>query len=255
MIHVERGSPPAGFAQKAAALAQQWRSARAQDTGLTASQFWQRVRPQLRAEAAELATRFHHKCAFCEARMEHLQPGHIEHYRPKGRAEFEAHMFDWSNWLLSCGRCNDSKWKHFPDCSGKPCLLDPTVDEPSQHIAFQRQEVHALTERGRETIRLLHLDRPPLSRERASWLVKVQGLLLLAACANRGQIRIEARRLLTWCLQEDAPFSAMTRAFVQVTAPKLAKPTQPHPRVSESEAHTRIARLILEHENAIKQLV
>ena len=255
MIHVKRGDPPAGFEVKAAELARRFAVAHNQDPTLTTSKFWQSVRLQLRTEATELAERFHHKCAFCEARMEHVQHPQVEHYRPKGRVEFEALMFHWNNWLLSCGRCNESKWKHFPDCGGAPCLLDPTDDEPGEHLLFHKQEVEGLSDRGRETVRLLGLDRSPLTRERASWLVKVEALLLLASCAQEKRVQGEARQLLIWCLQEDAPFCAMTRAFLGHAAPKLASPAQPHPRVSEQDGFDRIAQLVTEHCEEIRRLV
>ncbi|MBI4659071.1 MAG: hypothetical protein HY735_09525 [Verrucomicrobia bacterium] len=255
MIHIERGSPPPGFEEKATELARRWGEARSRESKLTASTFRQRIRPELRAEAAELSKRFRRKCAFCEARMEHVQHPHIEHYRPKGRSEFEAYMFDWDNWLLSCGRCNESKWKHFPDCSGMPCLLDPAFDQPGQHLAFHRQDIEGLTERGRETVRLLGLDRPPLARERASWLVRVGSLLLLAACAKEKRVQSEARQLLIWCLQDDAPFAAMTRAWLSHEAPRLANPAQPHPRVSEADGLNRVARLVAEHRAETQQLI
>jgi uncharacterized protein (TIGR02646 family) len=254
MIHVERGSPPEGFEQRAKELARRLADARTREPQMSASEFWQRVRAELRADAAALAERFHHKCAFCESRMEHVQHPHIEHYRPKGRREFEGFMFDWQNWLFSCGRCNDSKWKHFPDCSGTPCLLNPTSDQPEEHLAFHRQEIEGLTDRGRETVRLLGLDRTPLSRERAAWLVKVETLLLLACLAAEQEIRGEARRWVIWCLQEEAPFCAMTRSYVSYVAPKLVKPVQPHPKVNESEGMQRIARLVEDHLDEIRQL-
>lgn len=254
MIHVQRGDPPSGFEARATEWTRRLAEARRKDPDLTASKFWQRIRPELRADAAELAARFHHKCAFCEARMEHVQHPHVEHYRPKGRAEFETRMFDWSNWLLSCGRCNDSKWKHFPDCGGVPCLLDPTVDEPGRHLYFHRQDVEGLDLRGQETVRILGLDRSPLSRERASWLVKLEALLLLAACARQKQVQNEARQLLIWCLQEDAPYCAMTRAFLSSQAPKLANPPKPHPRISEEDSLTRIAQLVEAHREEIRGL-
>lgn len=254
MIHVKRGDPPSEFEARAAEWARRMAEARRRNPALTASKFWQRVRPELRADAAELAKRFHHKCAFCEARIEHVQHPHVEHYRPKGRAEFEARMFDWNNWLLSCGRCNDSKWNHFPDCGDAPCLLDPTVDEPSKHLLFHRQDVEGIGDRGRETVRILGLDRPPLCRERASWLVKLEALLLLAACTTQKRVQSEARRLLIWCLQEDAPFCAMTRAFLSYQAPKLAYPRQPHTYIAEEDGLNRIAQLVAEHREDIRRL-
>lgn len=254
MIHVERGDPPVGFAEKAARLAQRWVEERRLNPGVTAATFWNRTRPGLRAEVAELAERFRHKCGFCEARLEHVQSPHVEYYRPKGIPEYEPLMFDWRNWLISCGRCNESKWRHFPDCEGRPCLLDPTADEPEEHLVFHGQEMEGLTVRGRTTIRLLGLDRSPLSRERASWLVKVSALLLLACYAGQESVRIEGRRLLIWCLQEEAPFCAMTRAFLASQAPRLAHPARPHARVSEEEGVRRIFELVAAHRADISRL-
>jgi len=255
MIRVERGAPPSGFEERGMELSRRFIEARNQDPGVTASKFWRRVRPELGAYAAELAERFHHKCAFCEARMEHVQNPHVEHHRPKGLPEFQTWMFDGSNWLLSCGRCNGSKWRHFPFCGGVPCLLDPTVDDPGMHLIFHREDVEGIGDRGRETVRLLGLDPSPPSRERASWLVKVQALLLLASGARQNPVQGEARRFLIWRLQEDAPFSAMTRAFVLDHAPKLANPRRPHPRICEDAARERIAQLVEEHREEIRRLV
>ena len=254
MIHVERGNPPEGFEQRAEEFARRFADSRTREPQTTASKFWQRVRPELREDAAVLADRFHHKCAFCEARMEHVQHPHVEHYRPKGHREFEGFMFDWDNWLFSCGRCNETKWKHFPDCGGTPCLLNPTSDRPEDHLEFHRQEIEGLTDRGRETIRLLGLDRSPLSRERAAWLVKVESLLLLACLATERGVREEARRFVIWCLQEDAPFCAMTRNYVSHVAPKLARPNQHHPKVNETDGMRCIAQLVEDHLDEIRRL-
>ena len=160
MIHVERGGPPAGFEERAVELAYRFTEARNRDSALTASKFWQRVRPELRADAAELAERFHHKCAFCEARMEHVQHPPVEHYRPKGRAEFEGFMFHWSNWLFSCGRCNESKWF----CAVTRAFLSheaPKLANPPQpHLRVSEEDglncvAQLVTERREETRRLV----------------------------------------------------------------------------------------------------
>ena len=84
------------------------------------------------------------------------------------------------------------------------------------------------------------------------WL---EGMLLLASCSAEKRVQSEARQLLIWCLQEDAPFCAMTRAFLRHKAPKLASPAQPHPRVSEQEGFDRIAQLVAEHREEIRRLV
>lgn len=226
MIHVKRdvSNRPRGFQGRA----QEWRRAflraRALDGSLTATKFWQKVRPQIKSDADALARVFYGKCAYCESRMAHVQHPQIEHYRPKGRPEFETQLFVWENWLLSCGRCNDSKWQHFPACDGgTPCLLDPTVDTPSAHIAFAREHVAGTTKRGTETVKLLGLDRGPLEDARAHWLIYVDALLLLAV--RPSQLR-EARDLLVWCIHEEAPWSGCVREYIATKAPKLLQAPQ-----------------------------
>jgi uncharacterized protein (TIGR02646 family) len=212
---------PRGFAARARAWQRAFRDEQRQDPGMTAPRFWKKMRRELQADAAALVAVFHAKCAYCESRMLHVQYPHVEHYRPKGRAEFLRYLFAWDNWLLSCGRCNDSKWLHFPMCDGGvPCLLDPTADNPDEHIGFAREHVAGLTRRGAETVRIVGLDRGPLEDERARWLLHVDALLLLAiAPAKLG----EARDLLVWCLQDEAPWAACTRAYLRTRAPKLLR--------------------------------
>lgn len=166
MIRVTRGPAPAGFTRRARELKRRFADARRIKADLSANAFWSSVRPQLKTDAEELRRRFNGKCAFCESRMEHVSHPHIEHYRPKGRSEFERFMFDWNNWLLTCARCNQSKWIHFPQCGRNPCLLNPAKDDPRTHLEFKRALALGLTRRGRETIRLVGLDCAPLSAER-----------------------------------------------------------------------------------------
>lgn len=221
MIRVTRDATnrPRGFQTRAQRWRKQFREARARDAGLSASRFWSAVRPALRADAAALAGVFRDKCAFCESRMAHVQHPHIEHYRPKGRREFEKRMFDWDNWLHSCGRCNESKWTHFPiSDEGDPCLLDPTADDPDAHLGFVHEHITWTTNRGEETVRLLGLARTPLEDERAQWLMTINLLLLLAVPPT--SLR-EARDLLVWCAGDSAPWTACVRSYLQTKAPKL----------------------------------
>jgi uncharacterized protein (TIGR02646 family) len=225
MIQVrrDRRNHPPGFVSRARTWKQAFRNAQKLDPTMTATQFWRKMRRNLQADAQALAAVFHHKCAYCESRMLHVQHPHVEHYRPKGRVEFEKFLFAWENWLLSCGRCNDSKWAHFPMCDGGvPCLIDPTVDDPEQHIAFAREHVSALSPRGAETVRIIGLDRGPLEDERARWLHHVDLLFLLALAPWKLS---EARDLLVWCVQDGAPWAACTRAYVSTRAPKLLQAT------------------------------
>lgn len=186
---------------------------------LTAAAFWASVREEIRPDAAALAEVFRGKCAFCESMMAHVQHPPVEHYRPKSRAEFENLIFDWENWLLSCGRCNTTKSTNFPLCDGGiPCLIDPTTEDPTKHLDFALNVIGGKTKRGWETIRLAGLRREALETQRSIWLTKVDVLLLLTRDAGTRQ---EARDLLVWCANSEAPWTACVRAYLGVLAPKL----------------------------------
>jgi uncharacterized protein (TIGR02646 family) len=255
MIRVTRGATPAGFVGRAKDWEQRFAGARRKQAKLSASAFWLSIRTEIKADAAELRQRFHDKCAFCEAKMEHVSNPQIEHYRPKARREFERFMFAWDNWLLSCGRCNQTKWKHFPMCGDEPCLLNPTTDDPILHLDFQRAMILGLSERGNETIRLVGLHRAPLRSERASWLCRVDSLLLLAVHGHSAEVRSESRNLLIWTMQDDAPYAAMTNVYLRSMTPKLASPPVPHPRIAEADQVERIRALVETHADEIAQIV
>lgn len=254
MIRVTRGAAPDGFAERAAVWEQRFAAGRREQAKPSASAFWSRVRSEIKADAEELRRRFHGKCAFCEAKMEHVANPHIEHYRLKSRREFERFMFAWDNWLLSCGRCNQSKWAHFPMAGDKPCLLNPAADDPRVHLDFHRAAILDLSPRGLDTIRLLGLARMPLKSERASWLCRIDSLLLLASSSQSAQVRTDSRSHLIWAMQDDAPYSAMTTAYLRTKAPKLANPSVPHPYIAEADRIERIRELIEVHADEIAQI-
>lgn len=92
----------------------------------------------------------------------------VEHFWPKTR--FPERMFAWENLLLCCTECGRFKLDRFPRAEdGSPLLVDPTADDPWQHLDFD-PDTGALTaafdptgdawsRRGEETVALLHLDR------------------------------------------------------------------------------------------------
>jgi uncharacterized protein (TIGR02646 family) len=91
----------------------------------------------------------------------------IEHFRPK--KPYPTHAFDWLNLLLCCTTCNRKKGNQFPTLNGAPLLIDPTVDDPWEHLDFEpesglikaRYDARAdqRSPKGLETVRLLALDR------------------------------------------------------------------------------------------------
>jgi uncharacterized protein (TIGR02646 family) len=65
-----------------------------------------------------LADQYHHKCAFCEQKVEQF---HVEHFRPK-KGGYYWLAFSWDNLLLSCPTCNQHKDTNFACTFGQTSL-------------------------------------------------------------------------------------------------------------------------------------
>lgn len=253
MIRVDRGpaSKPEGFDQRAGA----WQTAMGADLAkspkLTPAKFWTSVRRQVAPDAEVLARLFHDKCAFCESFVRHVAAPQVEHYRPK--TTFPALTFSWENWLLSCPACNGRKWAHFPiGPDGKPSLLDPTVDEPDEHLSFTNEHVRGRTDRGRATIDLLDLDRAPLAEQRAWWLSFIHAVA--AIVAKDLSVWAEAKPLLLWAASPEGQYSAMVRAELTLTFPRLDLGAARGDRPAE-DLRDALASFIETHRRALVGLV
>jgi uncharacterized protein (TIGR02646 family) len=92
----------------------------------------------------------------------------IDHFEPI--REFPAGTFVWPNHLLACSYCNsNAKRDLFPrDELGNPLLIDPTRDDPAEHLRLiLRTGVYRpLTPKGTESIRVFGLNRADLTRGR-----------------------------------------------------------------------------------------
>ena len=76
---------------------------------------------------------------------------------------------------------------------------------------------------------------------------------LLLLCLTSAA-RSEARELLIWAMQDNAPYTAMTRAYLQQRTPRLAYPKQPHPYIKLQDPIERIERLIQEYGESLLNL-
>lgn len=249
MIRVERGLEPPGFSADAPKWAQEFQDEK--DNGITASQFWSRVRKRvaMREYAQQLYGRFHYKCSFCEARPRSLQ---IEHYRPKSSSQFEHLMFVWENWLGACPECNRNKSTRFPDCDGDPCLIDPSSEDPGEHVCFLREQILGNTERGEKTIEQIGLDRSPNTDDRTTWLLLIDSAMLLCLVP---EAKGSAITFLIWAMQRDAPYSAMTLSYLEEKMPQVASPVTPHPRIEFDEPAKQIAQLVEAHSSRLLEIV
>ena len=111
----------------------------------------------------------------------------IDHFAPISFSPLST--FEWLNHLLACSHCNSNeKRDKYPcDDSGNVLLLDPTRDNPSDHLrlSFSDGRYHGITAIGSESIEVFGLNRPDLrrGRERAFLLrrlvlVAIYGLIV-----------------------------------------------------------------------------
>lgn len=221
------------------------------------STFWSNVRPEIGPFAKELVRRFHSKCAYCESFIPHVVWPNIEHFRPKGAAEFEQYAFAWENWLVSCQICNSHKHEEFPLCNGEPCLVNPCEEDPAQHLRFEGCLIFGQEPRGTETIRVFHLSREDLYTARNLYLLLVEQALNQMARTKEEKTSLEhqqARQLVIWAMQPEAPFAAMTRHYVGHRAPKLAHPATPHPYVPFAAVRALVEKLADQYSDKIIDL-
>jgi uncharacterized protein (TIGR02646 family) len=118
-----------------------------------------------------LELRYHHKCAYCEQKVESYD---VEHYRPKKIYYWLA--YSWDNLLFCCEKCNQKKSAHFDTLKTKaiyksedlprihelcqeynqieqPLLLHPEYDNAEPLLVFnERGEVSSTDTRAAYTI-------------------------------------------------------------------------------------------------------
>jgi hypothetical protein len=121
------------------------------------------VRPTIRKTLGEMAPG-RERCMYCGDN----QGSDVDHFEPLARNPLRT--FDWLNHLLACSICNSHfKRDRFPTAAdGSPLLIDPTVDDPLDHLrlSLSAGAYHPMTDRGAATIEVCGLNRPILTRGR-----------------------------------------------------------------------------------------
>ena len=155
---------------------------------------------------------FNNKCAYCETKFLVGGFGAIEHFRPKAYVEEEDGSItrpgyywlavEWTNLFLSCSRCNTTAWydtpngkiklgkgNRFPILRPKKrvcrrngeqneerLLIDPTVDTPSSHLAFDVDGlVTGRSPKGWKSIEVFALSRRDLVEDRRDHATQILG--------------------------------------------------------------------------------
>lgn len=152
MIRVEKGACPPKLAARSVEDTKRYRAAPPEKK--PSSWNTDEVKAAVRAECRD-------KCIYCEVLPDDASYGAIEHIRP--RKDFPELVLDWLNLGLACTRCNTNKSEYWTSAEALQ-LINPYVDEPSEHIIFSGPTAVARLEssRGANTIRQLKLNRDQL---------------------------------------------------------------------------------------------
>jgi uncharacterized protein with PIN domain len=152
-----------------AALTDQIRLAEPEARATTARELWRRsstraaVADPLRVVLQRMSPGVE-RCMYCGESL----GTDVDHHEPVVRNPLRT--FDWLNHLLACSHCNSHhKRDAFPvDGQGRPLLIDPTAEDPFDHLllAFSAGEYLALTEKGQSTLDVCGLNRFTLTRAR-----------------------------------------------------------------------------------------
>ncbi len=202
---------------------------------------------------ALLALAQYGKCGYCEAKILANQTGDVDHFAPKGAVqELDAEgrerehisniegrkfrsltdqgywwlAYEWSNYVLACGRCNRA-WKQalfpvaeqprqLPPQAGikeTPLLLSPFgSDDPCEHLRYGSiGDICGITDQGRETVRVCGLWRESLRDARSEKAQQTYDLIADLDGPDFGRAMGRLADLGT----ADKPFAGMVRAIVR----------------------------------------
>ena len=166
----------------------------------------------------------------------------IEHFRPKAR--YTGRAFQWSNMLLCCTECGRFKGSQFPLVNRRSMLIDPTAEDPWQHLDFDPDTgnltarfdlpTNDWSARGAKTVEVLRLDRREAmaagyvnTYRRLSGIVQAAMVQLANGSMTTPELLAELRDaddhgLMAWCFnaagQSLMPFSALHAQHPQVWA-------------------------------------
>lgn len=112
----------------------------------------------------QLLKETHKKCAYCESKFTHIEPGDIEHIKPKNPGAHPELYVKWSNLTMACEICNRSGKKTYNN-DAEP-LLNPYTDELEKEIMGLGPMIFSKTRKGEISIRILKLNRSELIERR-----------------------------------------------------------------------------------------
>ncbi|HYU32648.1 MAG TPA: HNH endonuclease [Thermoanaerobaculia bacterium] len=158
------------------------------------------------------------RCMYCEDSA----GSDLEHFWP--RAAYPERAFTWENLLFACSHCNSNVKRHqFPlDASGQPLLLDPTQDEPLDHLLFaETGHYKHRSRKGKTSIQVFDLNRTTLAEGRRDAWIAIPELLIRYA-QHRAAGRREQAKDVEQALRR-YPFSGVFAAFLRIAKSRSSR--------------------------------
>ena len=166
----------------------------------------------------------HSRCMYCED----SHATDIDHFEPKSTAPERA--FDWQNYLAACSHCNSNeKRTAYPIGPDGPLLVDPTSEDPRDHIAFSpttgEYGIVNGSSKGDPTLTTFGINRGtlPAARKQA-WILLECAIEGYARAMVRGEIR-RARSIKTAATRH--PFAGVLEALIAASSGPLASRVHP----------------------------
>ncbi|WP_018686164.1 HNH endonuclease [Actinokineospora enzanensis] len=213
MIRLTRSPLPTEVADALARATDGLRTAARKEQTTRARTTW-RSRSTLRQSLGTHLREFapgRERCMYCGDN----QGTDIDHFSPIALTPLLT--FVWTNHLLACSVCNSHhKRDRFPrDKRGRPLLLDPTVDDPFDHLALSLTlgRYRPLTERGAVTEQVCGLNRDILTRGRQNARTTL-GYLLERWESARRTGDTETMRQVVQTVREQ-PFADVVQAMLR----------------------------------------
>lgn len=157
------------------------------------------------------------KCAYCESKVRHIAHGDIEHIIPKSKVPEKAYA--WDNLTLACAVCNGNKGDYYSDdpANSQDSLIDPYVDNPSDHFLYMREIVTPRPDsmRGLATEDVLKLTRTELLERRRERMDFIDGLVRAYHQADQAYKPLLLRDLTQRHLRDDNEYAGVTQAYAE----------------------------------------
>ncbi|MXX15114.1 MAG: HNH endonuclease [Gemmatimonadetes bacterium] len=177
----------------------------------------QRYRYRHRDIKEALRTETHEKCAYCESKISHVHPGEIDHISPVSHRPDLC--VEWNNLTLVCSECNRRKSDYYNE---EEPLINPYIDEPSEHLIFFGPLVLHRDAMGFRTTKQIELSRTQLIERKQERIEQLNMLVQQWREMPNGSTRQFLWEEIMQYASDDAEFAGTIRAFISVEMGKEA---------------------------------